>query len=205
MKLIVGLGNPEEQYAGTRHNLGFEVLDALVHRLNSKNEGSPLEWENSEKFKSLILKSSYTLDAKLSTLILAKPQTSMNNSGLAVSRVAQFYKIPSEDIIVIHDELDLLLGKMKVRLGGGVGGHHGLESILSSLGTDKFIRVRLGIGNTDGFLGEHKRVSFSAEKFVMEGFLEKERSKVKSLTKHAIQAIEIILEKGIDKAQNQFN
>ncbi len=192
MKLIVGLGNPEDKYAGTRHNLGFEVLDEFRRKLNLAN------WSLENKFKSEIIKVS-------PNLMLVRPQTYMNKSGLAVSLIARFYKIKSEDIIVLHDDLDLLLGKIKVRLGGGVAGHHGVESIMQALGTDQFVRVRLGIGNTQGFLGEHKRAAFNAERFVLEAFMPNEKSKVKSMRKQAIKALELLLEQGLDKAQNQFN
>jgi peptidyl-tRNA hydrolase, PTH1 family len=213
VKLIVGLGNPElkagEKYVGTRHNLGFEVLEEMRKKLNLG------EWPVEKKFKAEILQTNSADLAKQAAhtgniqegeqILLVRPQTYMNKSGMAVAAVARFYKVKPEDIIVIHDDLDLLIGKMKVRLGGGAAGHHGVESIINDLGSDKFIRVRLGIGNTLGFLGEHKRSSFSAEHFVLETFEQKEKSKVKSMVKHAIQALEAVLEKGIEKAQNQYN
>lgn len=192
MKLIVGLGNPEDKYAGTRHNLGFEVIDEYRRKQNLG------DWNLENKFKAEIVKVS-------PNLMLVRPQTYMNNSGLAVSMLINFYKIKSQDIIVIHDDLDLLLGKIKVRLGGGVGGHHGLESIIKYLGTDQFIRVRLGIGNTKGFLGEHKRISFNAEKFVLEAFLTNEKSKVKSMVKQAVKVLETLLTTDLANVQNQFN
>src|SRR5258708_7303405 len=188
MKLIVGLGNPEERYAGTRHNLGFEVVDQLRRKLDLG------EWSLENKFKAEILKSA--------DLMLIRPQTYMNNSGMAVSAVVNFFKVTPEDVVVIHDDLDLLLGKIKVRLGGGAAGHHGVESVINALG-DQFIRVRLGIGTTEGFLGEHKRVSFNAEHFVLETFSPQEKSKVKTMHKQALKALEILLKEGLDKAQNQ--
>lgn len=191
MKLIVGLGNTGEQYKNTRHNLGFEVADQLIHKL----ELEPFQLE--KKFKSEI--------SKNSDFILIKPQTFMNNSGQAVSLVANFFKIKPEDVIVIQDELDVLLGKIKLRFGGGFGGHHGVESVMESLGTDKFGRVRLGIGTTAGFLGEHQRKSFNADHFVVEQFTPQESSKVRAMIRKGVEAIEIILKSGFDKAQNQFN
>jgi peptidyl-tRNA hydrolase, PTH1 family len=192
MKLIIGLGNPEDKYSATRHNLGFEVLDELRRKLNTP------EWSLEKKFKAEISKLG-------DELILIRPQTYMNQSGLAVASLKRFFKIDSKDIIVVHDELDLLLGHLKVRLGGGAGGHHGIENIIEQLGTDQFIRVRLGIGNDKSFSGEHKRISFNAEHFVLEPFLNNETSKVRSTVKKAIKAIDVILDKGVDKAQNQFN
>lgn len=198
MKLIVGLGNPGEQYFGTRHNFGFMVVEELEKKLESRMQNSELRWEHSDKFKADILKIN-------PELILIKPTTYMNLSGMAVSALRNFYKVDPKDIIVIHDELDLLLGHLKVRLGGGAGGHHGIENIIDSLGTDEFVRVRLGIGTDKSFSGEHKRISFNAESFVTEPFLPQEHPKLKSVVKKAIQAVEAVLEEGVEKAQNQFN
>ncbi len=191
MFLIVGLGNPGEKYLNTRHNLGFEVLDELRRKLELG------QWSSEDKFKAEV--------AKNSEVILARPLTYMNMSGMAVSAIAKFFKIPQEKIIVVHDELDLLVGHMKIRHGGSDAGHHGVESIIKSLGTEDFIRVRLGIGADKTLSGEHKLVDFNAEKFVMELFHPKEKSQVKALIKRAVKALETVLEKGIEKAQNQFN
>ena len=191
MKLIVGLGNPEERYVRTRHNLGFEVLDELVKKLNL------VDWVKEDKFKAEIIKAP--------ELILVKPQTFVNHSGMAVKLLAIYYKLPATDVIIIHDELDLPLGKIKVRLGGAAAGHHGVESIIKELGTDKFIRVRLGIGNLKSHSGEHKRIAFNAEKFVLEPFMHSEHAQIKHMIKQAIKALELILEKGVEKAQNQYN
>ncbi|MDP3973291.1 MAG: aminoacyl-tRNA hydrolase [Candidatus Daviesbacteria bacterium] len=191
MKLIVGLGNPEGKYAGTRHNLGFDVLDELIKKLNL------VDWNFEDKFKAEIIKSDQ--------LILAKPQTFVNQSGLAVRLLSSYYKIPATDVIIIHDELDLPLGKIKVRLGGAAAGHHGVESIIKELGTDQFIRVRLGIGNVKTQSSEHKKAHVSAERFVLESFIHSEKSQVKHMIKQSIKALELILEKGLEKAQNQFN
>lgn len=197
MRIIVGLGNPEDKYSGTRHNLGFEAVDELA----KKGKGQGGSWKYEEKFKSEVL--NFTLNT--SRLTLVKPQTYMNQSGRAVAAVASFYKISPEDIIVIHDELDLPLGKIKVRLGGAAAGHHGVESIIAVLNTDKFIRMRLGIGNLRTKSAEHKGQTLSAEKFVLESFMHSEKAKVKHMIKQALKALEILLSKGLDEAQNQFN
>lgn len=191
MKLIIGLGNPESRYAGTRHNLGFEILDELVKKLNL------VDWVKEDKFKSELIKTA--------ELILVKPQTYMNNSGMAVKILADFYKVPTEEIVIVHDELDLPLGKIKVRKGGAAAGHHGVESIISSLGGDQFIRVRLGIGNLKTQSSEHKNQSLNAEKFVLEPFKPVEKPQVKHMIKQAIRALELLLQKGLPEAQNQFN
>ncbi|MBI4036173.1 aminoacyl-tRNA hydrolase [Candidatus Daviesbacteria bacterium] len=190
--LIVGLGNPGDKYKNTRHNFGFELLEEFRRKNNLE------DWDFEAKFKAEMIKVG-------NDLILARPQTYMNESGVAVAAIVNFYKIPPEDVIIVHDDLDLPLGKIKVRLGGSGAGHHGVESIINSLGTDQFIRVRLGIGNEKSHSGEHKRISFSAEKFVLEKFLPKEKSEVKQMIKQGIQVIEILFDQGIESAQNQFN
>lgn len=197
MKLVVGLGNPGEKYANVRHNLGFMALDKLVDKL----QGTIYSWENNQKLKSLIC----NLKPTTYNLIMAKPQTYMNNSGIAVKLLAAYYKIPTTDIIVVYDELDLPLGKIKVRMGGAAAGHHGVENIIEALETDKFIRVRLGIGNLKTQSAEHKKASISAEKFVLEPFLHSEKAPLKHMLKQVVGALEILLEEGLQKAQNQFN
>lgn len=192
MKLVVGLGNPGDKYFGTRHNLGFALVEEYAHKHNLG------EWKGIKKFKSEILKVS-------DELILIRPQTYMNLSGGAVQSLSSFYKISPEDIIVIHDELDLPLGKIKVRLGGAAAGHHGVESVIEGLGTDKFIRIRMGIGNSKTKESEHHREHISIESFVVEPFNEHERSDVKHLLKQGLKALEILLDEGLEKAQNQFN
>jgi len=192
VKLIVGLGNPGEKYNKTRHNFGFELLEEFRKKNNLE------QWSNEAKFKAEIIKIGQDL-------ILARPQTFVNQSGQAVSALANFYKIDPEDIIIIHDDLDLPLGKIKVRIGGSGGGHHGVESVIKDLGTDQFVRVRLGIGNEKSHSGEHKRISFRAEEFVLEQFISKEKSEVKQMIRQGIKALEIIFDKGIEVAQGQFN
>ena len=201
MKLIVGLGNPGEKYEGTRHNLGFEVLDKLAHRI--KNQES--RWEHNARLKSDILQQSLILNSHSLQLVLAKPQTFMNNSGIAVSMLTNFFKVAAEDLVVIQDDLDLHLGQIKIRLGGAGAGHHGVESIIERLGTDKFIRIRLGIGNWKTTSSEHGGNSLNVEHFVLEQFLPDEKHVVKQLIKKSIKALEILLEDGMEKAQNQFN
>lgn len=192
MKLVIGLGNPGDKYKGVRHNLGFEVAEKYV--LSIKYQVS---WEYQEKFKSEI--------ARVGDLIFVKPRTYMNNSGLAVRLLTTYYKLPTTDVIIIHDDLDLPLGKIKVRMGGAAAGHHGVESVISALGTDQFIRVRLGIGNLKTQSSEHKKAHISAEKFVLEPFIHSEKAPVKHMIKQSIKALEALLEKGLTVAQNQYN
>ncbi len=201
IKLIVGLGNPGEQYSGTRHNLGFEVIDTFF-----KKYGKGLNFSAEKKFKAEIAKLEFEKkDGEKISLTLMRPQTYMNMSGMAVSSFANFYKIPPQEILVIHDDLDILLGKMKVRIGGSAAGHHGVENIIEKLGAEKFARLRLGIGVDKAISGEHKAVHFNAEQFVIDPFEQKERSKVKTILKRGVQAVETILEKGLEQAQNEFN
>lgn len=193
MKLIVGLGNPGEKYADTRHNLGFKVVEEYA-----KKHRTDLSWTKEAKFKSLILKAS-------KDLWLVKPQTYMNNSGLAVGEIARYFKISLEEIIVIHDELDLPLGKIKVRLGGAAAGHHGVESIIFNLKEDKFIRLRLGIGNVRTKIAEHGGNHLDINNYVTSAFDSTEKPKIKHLLKQALKAVELLIEKGIIETQNQFN
>lgn len=189
MKLIVGLGNPEEKYARTRHNLGFELLD------DYRRKHDLGDWNLDKKFKAEIIKAS-------NDLILARPQTYMNNSGMAVAALKNYFKLEPQDILVVYDELDLPLGKMKIRLGGAAAGHHGVESIITSLNTDQFARLRLGIGTLESKSSEHGGQSFNAEHFVVSEFDENEKSHVRTMLKRALEILNIYLEKGLEKAQN---
>ena len=134
MKLVVGLGNPGKEYEGTPHNVGFQAVDILLQQLGLS--------EFQQKFQSLLLRTYLKGEA----CIFLKPQTHMNRSGKAVSECANFYKIPVENVVVISDDLDLPPGKARFRDGGGHGGHNGLRSIIDSLGSSQFCRVRIGIG-----------------------------------------------------------
>lgn len=204
MKLIVGLGNPGEKYEKTRHNLGFMVLD---HFLRDAETVKNTVWQNKDKFKSEIAEISWNSrkEKTLEKVILAKPQTHMNNSGMAVSLLKNFYKISPSDIWVIHDELDLPLGTMKIRFGGASAGHHGVTSIMEKLGTDKFWRFRLGIGQSHGKSEIAKHMIGKAEEFVLDTFRGKENSTAKQLVKRSVKAIEGALEESIEASQNRYN
>ncbi|MCL4366646.1 aminoacyl-tRNA hydrolase [Patescibacteria group bacterium] len=192
MKIVVGLGNPGKQYLVTRHNLGFQVVEEL-----GKKIPSVASWSHDERLKSKVLQDQQ--------LFLIEPQTYMNNSGLAVAKIVNFYKIPLGDLIVIHDELDLPLGKIKVKQGGGSAGHHGIESIVANLGTDDFVRVRLGIGNQISQQGEKDLAFFDASHFVLEPFLPQEKTKVKTMIAGAVDLVEYLLKNGLAETQNQFH
>ena len=190
MKLIVGLGNPGKKYESTRHNLGFWVLDELLRKLTLAEEE---KWQEAKKLRARIHK------LKTRTILL-KPQTMMNNSGIAVARSTRFYKIKPENIWVIHDEIDLPLGKIKIIKNRGSAGHKGVESVIKELGTNEFIRLRLGIGRP-----EHDFTKQEAETFVLSPFGKGERSKARGLIKKTVKAIEMALEEGIEKAMSRFN
>lgn len=147
--LIAGLGNPGPQYDGTRHNIGFMVIDALRDRLAKDAIGrSPLETPqdvSGSKHKCELWKARYNGDMWL----FAKPQTFMNLSGESISALARFYRIPPDSILIVHDELDLPLGRMRAKTGGGTAGHNGLKSIVELLGTKEFNRLRVGIGKPE--------------------------------------------------------
>lgn len=202
MKLIVGLGNPGVKYESTRHNVGFMVLEHFLKDLEPVNKSN---WDKNEKLKSEI----YVLDfqpknGEVEKVILARPQTYMNNSGMAVSLIAQFYKVKPEDIWIVYDELDLPLGFMKIRQGGGTAGHHGLESIMETLKTDKFFRFRMGIGQSKAH-NELAKKKINGEDIVLKGFKGGEASKARTMIKRGSKALHTALEKGIESAQNQFN
>lgn len=138
MRLIVGLGNPGKEYTDTRHNLGWMVIDALGQKLEVG------DWRAERSYESDIAEYRSASDERW---MLAKPTTFMNNSGRAVANLARFYKVAPADILVVHDELDLPLGTLRLRLGGSAAGHHGIESIAYQLGSDAFWRLRCGISS----------------------------------------------------------
>ena len=169
MRFMVGLGTPGKKSEKPRHNLGYIVLDALLEKLE------PLDktfWENNRNLKTQIKQIKYKDD----TLLLVKPATFMNNSGFSVSKVLNFYKIDPKDLYLIHDELDLPFGKIRVRFGGGAGGNHGVESVIEHIG-DKFLRIRLGIG-TDS---NHETRREHTDRYVLGNISSGERGTVKNI------------------------
>lgn len=198
MKIIVGLGNPGEKYENTRHNLGFLVIDHVLKEFGTNT----IEWTKSTKFKSDIAQ----FTSKDETVLLAKPQTYMNNSGLAVSLLKDFYKVDPADIWIIYDELDLPLGSIKIRVGGAAAGHHGVESIMEAIGTDMFWRFRLGIGTShDKTHAVGRQEIRDAKEYVLDKFHANEAGKERELIKRGSDAIKMALDKGIEKAMNRFN
>ncbi len=179
--LIVGLGNPGREYENTRHNIGFKVLDSLPF---------DLVWK--EKFKGVLANYSHRGEQ----VIFLKPQTYMNLSGESVQPCAHFFKIPSDNILVIYDELDLPFGMLQMRPGGGLAGHNGLKSLAERLATKEFKRMRMGIGRPErGSVSNHVLSEFdSNQAAVLDDFL-----------KAGTQAIEAVLDNGFEKAANKFS
>ncbi|MBV9350803.1 MAG: aminoacyl-tRNA hydrolase [Mycobacterium sp.] len=184
--LVVGLGNPGPNYAQTRHNLGFMVADRLATRLDST-------------FKAHRRSGAEILTGRLGghPVVLAKPRSYMNESGRQVAPLAKFYSVPPADIVVIHDDLDLDFGRIRLKLGGGEGGHNGLRSVATALGTKEFQRVRIGIGRPPG------RKDPAA--FVLEKFSAAERAEVPAICEQAADATELLIELGLEPAQNRVH
>jgi PTH1 family peptidyl-tRNA hydrolase len=183
--LIVGLGNPGPKYHNNRHNVGFMVADALGDRANI-----PIR---RFEFRALIGKGDYAG----ARLILAKPQTYMNNSGQAVSALVNFYKIPTEKILVIHDDLDLPFGTLRMRPQGGTGGQRGLGSIIAKLNTQNFARLRVGISRPPGRM--------DPSDYVLHDFDPPEEEMLPEVLKTAVEAIKMFIIEDIEKAMSKFN
>jgi len=196
--LIVGLGNPGEKYENTRHNLGFLVIGHLLKDLGTSKD----DWSSSAKLKS----DTATFTVETEKVLLAKPQTFMNNSGMAVHLLMDFYKVGPEDLWIVYDELDLPLGSMKIRHGGAAAGHHGVESIMEAIGTDAFWRFRLGIGAShDKTHAVGRQEIRDAKEYVLDRFHSGEAGKARELVKRGSDAIQTALHKGIETAMNRFN
>ncbi len=184
MKIVVGLGNPGQEYSATRHNIGFMVIDKLAERWavtswRDRYNAEVAEYRGEE------------------TVLLVKPQTFMNLSGRAVVPLAAFYKVAYEDIIVIYDDLDLPAGRLRLRLKGGSGGHRGIESLLYESGKDDFSRVRIGIGRPPE--------GWETANYVLGRFTAEEMPLISQALGQAADAVECVIKDGFSKAMNQFN
>jgi PTH1 family peptidyl-tRNA hydrolase len=187
-KLICGLGNPGPEYEGHRHNIGFQVVDAVADRFGVRlNQG---------KFAGRIGQGTIGK----SRVLLFKPQTFMNASGTALAQAVRFYKVDPADLLVVHDELDLPFGRLQLKLGGGAGGHNGISSIIDTLGLDDFGRLRIGIGKPEGPGAKERVVGH-----VLSDFSREERSALPQLVDRAVEAVEIWQQDGIATAMNRFN
>lgn len=185
MYLIAGLGNPELRYAATRHNVGFEAAARLSERYAQGRE--------KRKFQSLMVQGSIEGEP----CIILRPQTYMNNSGIAVREAAAFYKIPAERILVIYDDIALPLGALRLRKGGSAGGHNGIKSIIAHLGTQDFPRIRIGVGG--------KPDGWDLADYVLGAFTKEEQPVILETLDLAVKAAAAVLVKGMDKAMNEYN
>lgn len=183
MKLIVGLGNPGKEYEMTRHNIGFMVISYLSRVYNIKVK----------KLKGKALIGDGVIAGE--KVILAMPQTFMNLSGESVRELCQYYKIEPKDVIVIYDDKDIDVGKIRIRVKGSAGGHNGMKSIIYQLQSEEFPRIRVGIGMPSGDLADHVLGHFSKE----------EQEKIEQAGKHAAAAVETIITDNVEKAMNQYN
>jgi len=184
VKAIVGLGNPGPQYKGTRHNVGFDVVDELARRAGVHFESSPAEaliakWRRPDE-----------------PILLVKPLTFMNLSGQAVGELARYFKIEVGDVIVVVDEADLPLGKLRARARGSAGGHNGLKSVIAHLGNE-FARLRIGVGRG----GDQKNLA----DHVLSKFERDEAGEVERMTARAADAAEMFITSGIEAVMNAFN
>ena len=183
--LIVGLGNPGIEYDGSRHNVGFLVLDALCKKYDAKCEKM--------KFKS------YIGEAKIggSRVLLQKPLTYMNNSGEAVAECSRFYKIPPKNITIIYDDISLDVGLVRIRRKGSAGGHNGIKDIIAYIGED-FPRVKIGIGSKP-------HPDYDLKDWVLGKFSGEDKQKIEIAADNAVKAVSEILSRGIDSAMNKYS
>jgi peptidyl-tRNA hydrolase, PTH1 family len=185
MWLIVGLGNHGDEHRGTRHNVGWEVADELAERAAATF--------SEKKFKARVARGRIAS----TECVLIKPQTYMNLSGESVGPAAGFYKLTTSDIVVVHDDLDLDVGRLKLKQGGGHGGHNGLRSLVEHLPDANFLRVRIGIGRPPP--------QWDSADYVLSRFTKVERPVIESAVKDAADAVETIIRDGIQRAMNVYN
>jgi peptidyl-tRNA hydrolase, PTH1 family len=190
-RLVVGLGNPGAKYDRTRHNIGFEIIDALAKRYpdvslveNRRFQGATGEFRSGTE-----------------RTVLLKPSTYMNKSGQAVRAVLDWYKLNPDSVLVVYDDMDLPTGKLRLRLSGGAGGHNGMKSIIAHLGTQDFPRLRVGIGSTDK--GEERDQAVVSH--VLGRFAPEDRKIVDAMIPMAVDAIDLSLRKGVERSMNLYN
>jgi len=183
MILIVGLGNPGEQYKNTRHNAGFLVLEQI----------SNLSWQEDKSYEAQISEASFSGQK----IIFCKPLTYMNESGRAVVKIANFYKIMPENIIVVQDEMDLDFGELKISQNKGTNGHNGIKSIISHLNSTNFTRIKIGIGRPN--------IQQDAKNFVLENFSSEQMEKFKEISAKIYAIIDDIIQHGLSDAIKKYN
>jgi len=183
--LLIGLGNPGREYRDNRHNLGFMVIDRLIVRLNARGI----------KVQSKAIVTSATYEER--KLILAKPQTYMNLSGQSAQGLLNFYKIPMENMLIAHDDLDIPFGTIRIRPGGGPGGQKGMASTIEQLGTKEFPRLRIGIGRPPGRM--------NPSDYVLQNFSREEMKILSEIVDRAAEAALTFVIEGLNKAMNKYN
>lgn len=184
MYIIAGLGNPGKEYAGTRHNVGFDTIDFLAEKYNVNL--------NKLKFNSVYGE----ININGEKVMLVKPVTYMNRSGIAIAEIVKYYKVPIENLIIIYDDIDIPAGTLRIRPHGSSGTHNGMKSIIYQLENDKFPRIRIGIGrNPDMDLAD----------YVLQRFNKDDREKIDSIIKSASEAAEEIIAKSLDSSMQKFN
>jgi PTH1 family peptidyl-tRNA hydrolase len=184
--LVVGLGNPGPRYQETRHNIGFRAVERLVERHGSVGFRSRFEGEVAQ------------LDVEGERLIVLKPQTFMNRSGHSVRPAMAFFKLTAKDLLVVHDELDLAPGDLRLKVGGGEAGHNGLRSITEQLGTSDYARLRCGIGRSSGGKG-------TVADYVLDAFPPADLPLVEQMVNGAVEAIVRVIKEGMSSAMNVTN
>jgi len=185
MRIIVGLGNPESRYDGTRHNIGFAVIDELADAYNINM--------NIEKHKGLCGKGMIGSEK----VLLVKPQTYMNNSGECIREVLSYYKETPDSLLVIYDDICLDVGRLRLRPKGSAGGHNGIKSIIANIGTEEFARIRVGVGD--------KPENYDLADWVLGHFESGQLDSVRKGIDNAVKAVAVILECGIEEGMNEFN
>jgi PTH1 family peptidyl-tRNA hydrolase len=187
MYLIAGLGNPERKYEDTRHNIGFKIIDRLIEREN-------IGLKSSLKFKGVY--GTFFWDNK--KVAIVKPQTYMNLSGFCIRKIAEFYDIDDEKILVVTDDVNLPFQTFRIRKKGGAGGHNGLKSIIQNLGTQEFPRIRVGVSGP-------ANSNIDLADYVLGQFNSYEKKELPVIIDEVIEAIECIIQNGLDNAMNKFN
>ena len=190
IKLVIGLGNPGQKYGQTRHNIGFLVMDRLAH-IYGAQMANHLKWR------------AHLAKVPGSNAILMKPQTFMNESGQSVGAALRFYKWQPEQVLVVYDDVSLPFGALRFRMAGSAGGHNGIRSIISHLGSDQFPRLKLGIGNAGQ--EEKTKAGASLTGHVLGKFSVDEQNQLENTLATAAEAVQFALSEGVESAANSFN
>lgn len=188
--LVVGLGNPGSQYEQTRHNIGFAVVEKYAAHLGCMSFAAKWDGEVCE------------IRSRGNRILLLKPMTYMNRSGNSVARFVSFYKIDLDNIVIIHDDLDLMPGRLKITQGGGAGGHNGIRSLIERLGSKDFVRLKFGIGRPPTF--ENGKI-IPVERYVLGRFSQEELQVVDERLDDCVEALDVLIEKGCTVAMNTVN